>query len=94
MAEQAYEPRLKTEYRQNAAFFMNRKTQGIIRKFKDTTGNYLWQPSLQAGAPSQLLGYPVTEMAAMPTPAAAPWAAAACPRRGKAAGGTISVCTA
>lgn len=31
-----------------------------------TTGNYLWQPSLQSGEPSQLLSYPLTEMAAMP----------------------------
>src|SRR4029079_2057125 len=31
-------------YRQNAVFVMNRKTQSAIRKFKDSTGNYLWQP--------------------------------------------------
>jgi HK97 family phage major capsid protein len=33
-------------------------------------GQYLWQPSTQAGQPATLLGYPVTEMAAMPTVAA------------------------
>lgn len=55
---------------QNARFVMNRNSMAGARKLKDTTGNYLWQPSLQAGSPSQLLGYPVTEMAAMPTPAA------------------------
>ncbi|MEI8276915.1 MAG: phage major capsid protein, partial [Hyphomicrobiales bacterium] len=35
---------LKAGYRQNALFVMNRKTQSAIRKFKDTAGNYLWQP--------------------------------------------------
>jgi HK97 family phage major capsid protein len=46
-------------YRQNATFAMNRKTQSAIRKFKDTNGNYLWSPGLQAGQPPTLLGYPV-----------------------------------
>lgn len=55
---------------QNARFVMNRVTIAAIRKLKDTTGAYIWQPSLQAGEPAQLLGYPVTEMAAMPVPAA------------------------
>lgn len=31
------------------------------RKLKDTTNNYLFQPSLQAGQPDILLGYPVFE---------------------------------
>lgn len=35
---------LKAGYRQNGVFVMNRKTQSTIRKFKDTTGQYLWQP--------------------------------------------------
>ncbi len=40
---------LKASYRQNGAFIMNRKTQSAIRKFKDTTGNYLWQlPAVRA----------------------------------------------
>jgi HK97 family phage major capsid protein len=38
-------------YRQNGAFVMNRKTQSLIRKFKDSTGGYLWQPPAVAGAP-------------------------------------------
>ena len=40
---------LKAGYRQNAAFVMNRKTQSLIRKFKDTTGNYIWQPPASPG---------------------------------------------
>lgn len=46
-------------YRSGAKFYMNTVTQGFVRKFKDTTGQYLWQPSLQAGQPDRLLGYEV-----------------------------------
>ena len=31
-----------------------------IRKFKESTNQYLWQPGLQAGSPDQLLGAPIT----------------------------------
>jgi HK97 family phage major capsid protein len=48
---------LGTGYRQNARFVMNRKTQSAIRKFKDSNGNYLWSPGLQASQPASLLGY-------------------------------------
>jgi HK97 family phage major capsid protein len=51
---------LKSRYRNGAAWMMNRSTLGAIRKFKSDLG-YLWQPSLQAGQPSLLLGYPVYE---------------------------------
>ena len=55
---------------QNARFVLNRNGLGTARKLKDGDGNYIWQPSFQVGQPSQLLGYPVTEMAAMPNIAA------------------------
>ena len=45
---------VKAGYRQNGVFVMNRKTQSAIRKFKDTAGNYLWQPPTLAG-PSRRL---------------------------------------
>ncbi len=61
---------LKTEYRQNAAFVMNRKTQGQIRKFKDTTGNYLWAPPAVTGASATLMGFPLIEAEDMPDIAA------------------------
>jgi HK97 family phage major capsid protein len=57
---------LKSGYRQNALWTMNRKTQSVIRKFKDGQGNYLWQPALSATASATLLGYPVTEVEHMP----------------------------
>lgn len=51
---------LKRGYRQNASFLMNDLTVSKVRKLKDaTSGEYLWQPSLQAGTPPTLLGYAV-----------------------------------
>ncbi len=61
---------LKAGYRQNAAFVMNRKTQSVIRKFKDSQGHYLWQPPASAGAPATLLGFPLVEAEDMPDIAA------------------------
>ena len=57
-------------YRQNAAFVMNRKTQSAIRKFKDTTGGYLWQPPAVAGGKATLMTFPVVEAEDMPDIAA------------------------
>ena len=57
-------------YRQNAAFVMNRKTQSTIRKFKDTTGHYLWQPPSAAGGKATLMTFPVIEAEDMPDIAA------------------------
>ena len=51
---------LKTGHLNGARFMMNRTTLAAIRKLKDDNDNYLWQPGLQAGVPSMLLGYPVT----------------------------------
>lgn len=61
---------LPQEYNGDARFVMNRASQFVIRKLKDSNDNYLWQPSFQAGQPATLLGYPITEMPAMPTMAA------------------------
>jgi HK97 family phage major capsid protein len=52
---------VRAGYRQNAAFVMNRKTQSVVRKFKDTTGNYLWQPPAVAGGRASLMGFPVVD---------------------------------
>lgn len=57
---------LKQGYRQNAQFLMNRFTQGKVRKFKDGQGNYIWQPSAQAGQPATLMGYGVIDDDNMP----------------------------
>lgn len=52
---------LKSGYRQNGTFMMNRKTQSDIRKFKDTANNYIWQPPTAPGLPPSLMGYPIAE---------------------------------
>ena len=57
---------LKAGYRQNGVFVMNRKTQSAIRKFKDATGNYLWQPPAVAGGKATLMTFPVIEAEDMP----------------------------
>jgi len=64
----AYTP--KQSYRANASWVMNRKTEAAVRKFKDSTGNYIWQPSNLAGQPATLFGYPVVESEDMPDIAA------------------------
>ena len=57
---------LRPPYRQGAVFVMNSATASTIRKFKTSTGGFLWQPSLVAGQPDSLLGYPVVEAEDMP----------------------------
>lgn len=58
---------LKRPYRKNASFIMNDKTLATVRKLKDDTGAYIWQPALTAGEPDRLLGYPVYTSAYAPT---------------------------
>ena len=61
---------VKAGYRQNGKFVMNRRTQAAVRKFKDTTGQYLWQPPAQAGGQASLMTFPVVEAEDMPDIAA------------------------
>jgi len=49
---------------------MNRRTQAAVRKFKDGSGNYLWQPPAQAGGRASLMTFPVVEAEDMPDVAA------------------------
>ncbi len=50
---------LKRPYRKKAAFIMSDRYIAQIRKMKDENDQYIWQPSLTAGEPDKLLGYPV-----------------------------------
>lgn len=61
---------LKAPYRKNAVWVMNDSTVKAVRKLKDQTGQYLWQPALTAGTPDTLLGRPVYTSAYMPAVAA------------------------
>lgn len=43
----------------NAAWIVRDSTVGALRKIKDSTGQYLWQPGLTSGTPDTFLGKPV-----------------------------------
>ncbi len=57
---------LNAQYRTNAAFVMNSKTAGAVRKMKDVDGRFLWSDGLAAGEPARLMGYPVLIAEDMP----------------------------
>ena len=61
---------LKAPYRNRAVFVMNDATVKAIRKLKDGQGQYLWQPSVQAGTPDTILNRPLYTSAYVPTIAA------------------------
>lgn len=61
---------LPKKYRQNARFLTNNLTIAKLRKLKDGQGNYLWQPSAQAGQPATFHGYGLAEDENMPDVAA------------------------
>ena len=46
---------LRIPYRKKAKWIMNDATVNALRKLKDTTGQYLWEPSLVAGTPSPFM---------------------------------------
>jgi HK97 family phage major capsid protein len=58
---------LKSPYRKKAIFVMNDATVKLMRKLKDGNGQYLWQPSIQAGQPDTILNRPVKTSAYVPT---------------------------
>ncbi|HET7191650.1 MAG TPA: phage major capsid protein [Pseudolabrys sp.] len=57
---------VKAGYRQNAVFLMNRSTQSTVRKFKDSTGNYLWQPPAMPTGRASLMNFPLYDVEDMP----------------------------
>ena len=61
---------LKRPYRKNAVFLANDVCVAELRKLKDYNGQYLWQPSLQAGEPDRVLGYKVYTSPYFPVPTA------------------------
>lgn len=62
---------LESEYAANAKFLMHRNSLQQIRMLKDeSSGHYLWAPSLAVGAPDTILGAEVVECSAMPLPKA------------------------
>jgi len=57
---------LKSPYRRNAVFVMNDATVKAVRKLKDSTGQYLWQPSIKEATPDTILNRPLYTSAYMP----------------------------
>ncbi len=49
---------LRVPYRKNAVWLLNDTTVKALRKVKDGNGNYIWQPSVQAGEPDTILNRP------------------------------------
>ena len=61
---------LKAPYRNKSVFIMNDSTVKAIRKLKDGQGQYLWQPSIQAGTPDTILNRPLFTSSYVPAIAA------------------------
>ena len=57
---------LPAMYSANAKFFGNRTSLAAVMKLKNGQGNYLWQPSFQAGTPSTLNAQPWVDVPDMP----------------------------
>jgi HK97 family phage major capsid protein len=61
---------LRARYRANATWVTSKLVLAALRKYKDTTNQYLWQPNVAAGQPSTFMGFPVVEAEDMPAVAA------------------------
>lgn len=58
---------LKSPYRKKAVWVLNEQTIKAIRKLKDNTGNYIWQPSVTAGVPDMIFNRPYVTSVYAPT---------------------------
>jgi len=61
---------LRARYRNNAQWVTSKLVLAALRKYKDTSNQYLWQPALTAGQPATFMGYAITEAEDMPAIAA------------------------
>ena len=61
---------LKSPYRKKAMWVLNEQTVKALRKIKDNTGNFIWQPSVSAGLPDTILNRPYVTSVYAPTIAA------------------------
>lgn len=61
---------LRARYRNNAKWVTAKLLLAQLRKYKDTTGQYLWQNAVVAGQPDKFMGYDVVEAEDMPSVAA------------------------
>lgn len=61
---------LPAPYRKNAVWILHDSTVKAIRKLRDGNGNYIWQPSTQAGQPDLILNHPYYTSTFAPLPEA------------------------
>lgn len=61
---------VRARYRANARWLTSKTVLAALRKYKDTTNQYLWQPALTAGQPSTFMGFGIVEAEDMPAVAA------------------------
>jgi HK97 family phage major capsid protein len=57
---------LRARYRANARWVTSKAVLSALRKYKDTTNQYLWQPSLSLQQPATFMGFPIVEAEDMP----------------------------
>jgi HK97 family phage major capsid protein len=56
----------RARYRSNAVWVTSKAILSALRKYKDTTNQYLWQAGLAGGQPSTFMGFPIVEAEDMP----------------------------
>lgn len=61
---------LRARYRRRAKWVMNKATLSVVRKYKETTGDYLFKPGFAVGIPDSFMGYGIAEAEDMPDVAA------------------------
>ena len=59
---------VESRYRKKGVFLASDELVKAVRKLKDANGQYIWQPSYQAGQPDTLLGKPLYTSPFMPGP--------------------------
>lgn len=57
---------LKSPYRKKATWAMNDATIKALRKVKDSTGQYIWQPSVVSGVPDMIMNRPYVTSSYIP----------------------------
>lgn len=61
---------VKSPYRKKAVWVLNEQTVKALRKLKDNTGNYIWQPAVSSGLPDTILNRPYVTSVYAPISAA------------------------
>ncbi len=59
---------VKSPYRKKSVWLLNEQTLKMLRKIKDSNGQYIWQPAISAGVPDTILNHPYVTSVYAPTP--------------------------